>query len=476
MPASGSVRFSAFEKRWLAEAIRLRDEEAGPLDDREAVAAARASRGDVEARVVCRAVLLGEREGLSSAIATWRSRSRLVLMLASAFAVVSGFGAALTVLGDGTRAVTVVSALGGLLGLHFLSLFLWVAGLSLGGRDTGGALGRAWLWLSSRRAGPAAVCVAKALINVLARTGLLRWWLAVVTHGLWLLALCGALVGLLVTLSARRYGFVWETTILPADAFVYVVRLIGWLPAQIGFAVPDAAAVRASGAVAVSDESARIAWSSWLLGCVVIYGIMPRALLWIMCLTLWRIGRARVRLDLALPGYAVLAARLVPASERIGVTDADPGRIERPRIGGAHVVDGASALIVGLELPAEAQWPPPLPGGVRDAGVIDSRDQRKRLFADLEADPPARLLIACDARQTPDRGSLELIAELSRNAGDSRVWLMGVDGGDGAQRGVRTQHWREALLEIGMTRERIVEAAAPALDWLRGATNGVGNG
>ncbi|QTQ33177.1 DUF2868 domain-containing protein [Aromatoleum bremense] len=472
MPAPDSTRLTAFESRWLAEALRLREEAAGPLDDRDAVAAVRAIDGGVEERIVRRALLLGEHEGMAGMIAAWRARSRLVLMLASAVALASGFGAALAVLGDGTRAVNVVWTLGGLLGVHLLSLLLWALGLSLGGRDAGGALGRVWLWLSTRLspAGPAAGYVAKALAGLLGRARLLRWWLGAVTHGLWFAALCGALLGLLATLSARRYGFAWETTILSADVFVHLVRIVGWLPAQVGFAVPDAEHVRASGVAAAVDEAARIAWSSWLLGCVTMYGIVPRALLWAVCLVLWRVGRARLRLDLALPGYAVLVARLAPASERIGVTDADPGHFAGPRADGTHPLGSGAPLAVGLELPAGAGWPSALPAGVRDAGVIDSREQRKRLVAELQADPPARLLVACDARQTPDRGSLELIAELSRHAGDCRVWLTGGDGAGG-----HAPHWRESLDGIGMEAERVIGTPADAMDWLRGAGTGAEN-
>jgi len=474
MPVPDFVRLSAFEARWLAEAIRLREEAGGPLADRDAVAAARAAEGDLEARIVHRAGQLGARDGMARTITSWRARSRLLLMLGAAVALTGGFGAALAVLGDGSRAVNVVWALGGLLGVHLLSLVLWAVGLAVGGGDVGGAVGRAWLWLSSHTAtGPAAVHVAKALGGLLVRAGLLRWWLGAVTHGLWLIALAGALVGLLVTLSARRYGFVWETTILSADVFVDLVRVVGGLPAQVGFAVPHAALVQASGAAPVFDEAARRAWSSWLVGCLVVYGVVPRALLWALCLGLWRVGRARLRLDPALPGYALLAARLAPASERIGVTDADPGRFARPRANGPHTVAGASALLVGLELPADAAWPPALPAGVRDAGVIDSREERRRLLAALQADPPARLLIACDARQTPDRGSLELIAGLSRYAGEIRVWLTEADVAPG---GGRTEHWREALRDIGLAPARIIDSAAMALDWLRGGRAEAENG
>lgn len=447
--------------------MRLREEVAGPLEDREATAAARAAGGDIEARIVCRARRLGEREGLARAVASWSARARVVTLLLSAIALVSGFGAALAVLGDGTRPVNVVWALGGLLGVHLLSLALWVAGLWLGGRDAGGVLGRAWLGLSSRFSGAHETRdVAAALIGLLGPTRLMRWWLGAVTHGLWLAALCGAVFGLVVTLAARRYGFAWETTILPAELVVRGVAWIGWLPAQLGFPVPDAAAVRASGDAAVTGESMRVAWSSWLVGCVVVYGVAPRLLLWGLCFGLWRGGRRRLRLDLALPGYAVLVPRLAPASERIGVTDADPGRMPGPHAAGRHAVGNGRGVLVGLELAGRSDWPPPLPAGATDAGILDSREDRKRVVAALQADPPARLLVACDVRQSPDRGSLELIAELSRYAGETGVLLIDPDR---TEAGDRRRHWHDGLQGIGLSSARIDESRAQALAWLGGA-------
>lgn len=459
-----SPRFSAFESRWLAEALRLRESGSGPLEDAEAVRAARQSAGDAEQRILVRAQRLGEREGLAQAIAGWRPQARLLLAMLAAVALFSGFGVAVAVLGDGSRPVNVVWALGGLLGVHLLSLLFWFVSLWLGGRDAGGALGHVWLWLFTRfRSGHLPAQAGGALAALLGRSGLLRWWLGAVTHGLWLLALTGALAGLLITLSARRYGFVWETTILPTEVFVRFIQGLGRLPAQFGFAIPDIAAVRAGGADGAQDEAARLAWSSWLIGCVVVYGIVPRLLLWLGCFGAYLAGRARLRLDLSLPGYAALAARLAPASERIGVTDAAPATLPHAHVGTAHRVDGRDAVLLGLELRPDLPWPPPLPENARAAGVIDSREQRRRMLSELAAAPPARLLIAVDPRLSPDRGSLEFIAELSRPAGECRVWLIRPDAADDPE---RRQHWRESLHDIGLDTAAVIEDAQAALDWL----------
>lgn len=460
-----AVRFTTFERRWLSEAIRLREAAEGPLADRDASSAARASTGDGEARILLRAEQLAQREGMGAAIHPWWARARLGMVAMSIVAVLGGFGAALAVLGDGSRAVNVVWALGGLLGPHLLSLFLWCVGLWLGGRGSGGALGRGWLWLAGRFGGAAEVYLARALTGMLGRAGLLRWWLATVTHCVWTLALLGALMGLLVTLSARRYGFVWETTILSASVFVDFVQVAGWLPAQGGFLLPDAATVQASSGAGVFDEPARLAWSSWFIGCVVVYGVIPRLLLWALSFFLWRQGRSALRLDLGLPYYASLLGRLAPASERIGVTDAAPKPFPGARVAGPHRTESGEAILVGLEMSGNSVWPPRLPAGVRDAGIVDSREQRKRTLERLRAGPPSRLLVACDARLSPDRGSLEMIAEMSRYAGECRVWLVQTEVNAQAE---RLLHWRNGLQGIELPEEGIIEDERVALNWLGG--------
>ncbi len=476
MPPEGgdAAGLPRFEACWLAEAVRLRELRDGSLEDRAAVAEARAAGGTPEARVMRRAALLGAREGLADALRAWKPRARLVLVILALVALATGFGSALAVLGEGGRPVNVVWALGGLLGVHTVALLLWLASLAAGRGEGGGALGRAWLWLSARLAGASAARdLTAALGAITARTGLARWWLGAVTHGLWLAAMAGALVGLVATLAARRYGFVWETTILPADTFVGFVAAAGWLPAQLGFTVPDEALVRASGVAALSDEAARIAWSSWLAGCVTAYGLVPRLLLWAGCLLLWRVGRARVRLDLAAPGFAPLIPRLCPESERLGVVDAAPAHLHRARVARHGVADASARVVVGLELDPGAAWPPALPPGTRDAGVVDTREERRRVLAQLAAAPPGRLLVACDARRSPDRGSLGMIAELAAHAGECRVWLVHADA---PAAGERLAHWYEGLAAVGIAPQQVSESEAAALRWLGAAPDGTAAG
>ncbi len=472
LPAS----LTPLEARWLAEVVRRHEERHGPLEDSAALAAARGERADLERRILRRADLLGAREGWRDAVLRWHGRARLGLLAGAILALLLGFGAAAGVLGDGSRPVNVVWALGGLLGVHLASLLLWLLGMALAGRGRaasagrGGLAGRLWLRLvSALDRSTAAADLPAALAGLLGRGRLAAWGVAAVSHGLWALALGGAAAGVLLLLATRRYGFVWETTILPAQAFVSLVKALGVLPAVFGFPVPDAATVVASGDGAVTSEAGRRAWSGWLLGCLLVYGVVPRLVLAAACAGLWQRSVRRLALDLSRAGYARLRFRLLPASERLGVSDPAPGAMPRPHRPGAHPAEGEAAALVALELGDDLRWPPDFDaaGGevvdTVDAGRLDSREQRRAALVRFQAHPPRRLLIAVDARLTPDRGSLGLIGELADRAVQTRVWAMRSPGAGGDE---RVALWRDGLLRLGLAADGLITEAAAARAWL----------
>lgn len=447
------------DKRWLTEAVRLREEHAGPLDDQEANRRARQLGGDLATRIENRALWLAERDGMRAALLHWKQGARLALLVLLAVAVLSGAGLAFAALGDGQRPVNVFWAVGSLLGVNLLLLLSWAMSFSLAG-EQGASLGRVWLWLSEKLARDAqAVHLAPALLLLLQRQRLNRWLLGALVNGLWLLALGSALLVLLVLLATRRYGFVWETTILGDQTFIDLTQALGALPALLGFSVPDVAMIRASGVSQPVLELARQAWAGWLLGVLMVYGLLPRLLLAATCLWRWRRGRQHLSLDLQLPGYSTLREALMPSSERLGINDPEPAAMpEVARLADAE--HSAGALLVGLELDDQRPWPPALPASVVDAGILDSRESRNRLLEQLSRFPPARLAIACDPRRSPDRGSLALIAELARSAGATRIWLMQAPPGQ-ALDSERLGDWHQALEKLDL---RFADTAP--LHWL----------
>lgn len=451
---------TGFTARWLAEVVRLREAGGGLGDDRAAENAARQAPGDIEQRILFRAAWLAEAGGQVDSLVAWRHGARALLVILLVFAFAGGLGSVASVIGFGSGTINIVWALIGLLGLPTVTLVLWLLSVWGDGRG-GGLLGRGWLWLSRRRwRGPDRAQVVRGLHALLSSAGLFRWVMGTVSHAIWALALAGALVGLGIALSVWEYGFVWQTTILPAGVFVRVVDVVGWLPSQIGFAVPDAELVRVSGGVPAVDQSARQDWASWLVGAVVVYGLLPRLLLLSLCLgRLWR-GVGRLRLDLGQPYYAALAARLAPTSERLGVLDADDHAARTPRLAAPHPTDSRAGVLVAVEwaqIPPE--WPS-LPGRSGWVERIDGRNSRQQVMARLAADPPARLLLACNPRLSPDRGTLALIAALSRHAGETRIWLPALD-----DDGERRERWCEALEQLGVPPSHLYDDGALALAW-----------
>ncbi|WXL25420.1 DUF2868 domain-containing protein [Ectopseudomonas mendocina] len=439
--------FSGLNALWLSETIRLREEHAGLLEDSEANRRAQAQGGNLSQRIQTRALFLAERDGQSQGLAHWLQGARLAGVLLLVLAVIAGSGLAVAALGDGQRPVNVFWALGSLLGLNWLMLLLWLLGLLV--RDSTGALGRLWLWLSEKLARDAqAAQLAPALMLLLQRQRLTRWGVGLLTHGFWLATSLSALITLLILLATRRYGFVWESTLLSSETFITLTQTIGQLPALLGFTLPDAELIRASGDNPLANEGARQIWAHWLVGVLIIYGLLPRLLLSLLCLWRWSRGTAKLELDLSQPGYSLLRERLQPSSERLGVCDADPGQLYQPQAGQTGL-NSDGAVLVAIELDPQRPWPPALPQGISDAGVIDTREQRRQLLEQLSRFPAQRLLITCDPRRSPDRGSLALIGELARNAAATRVWLLQPPPGE-ALDSQRLGDWHQALDQLGL--------------------------
>lgn len=465
---AGERETGSFTEHWLAETIRLREALWGPLDDAKEVRRARAEGNGFPERLLLRARYLAKREKLDLLVERWRRGSRGALAAMGLAALMAGAAAASGALGDGSRSVNVLLAMTALLGLNTLALVFWLLGFLVKGASDGSWLGEAWLWLTRKLArGPDAALAPRALAEVLGRNRAMRWLLGSVSHGWWSLALGSALLTLLAVLSARRYSFNWETTLLSPDAFVWLTATLGWLPAHLGFAIPPDALVRASDGLQTLPEPAQALWSSWLIGCVVVYGLLPRLALLAISLLQSRRRLTALRLDTGLPGYAELRDRLSPTSEKTAI-DAPAGATYQTRV---HPRErqpseaGQSALL-GIELPPEQNWPPQtLPPGVADLGVIDNRQQRNELMEHLQTQAPGKLLLVCDVRQTPDRGTLALLTELAGLSAQSHIALPAT--GEGAtDMDARTASWHEKLQVAGFTAEQIHIDMEKAMQWL----------
>ncbi|MES3006764.1 MAG: DUF2868 domain-containing protein [Pseudomonadota bacterium] len=495
MTSAPEPQLSRFEACWLAEAVRLRELAAGqrtPLNrmaDTPIAELAPPIVGGEELWLLRRAADISRGNGLLDAALAWRRRAGWLLGVLCGLAVLSGCTAALSFFGAQERAVNVIWTLLGLIGMPVLALLLWLVSSLLNGRVGGGLPGALWLWLMNHvpRVGHRTnhdpnfdpeIAVMHALTTMTHRSGLGRWWLGFITHSLWLLALVACLLTMLLALSLRSYGFVLETTILAPADMATLVQNVGALPARLGFAVPDTdmTAAALSGTLvsdlATQSEAMRRAWSSWLTGGLLVYALLPRLLAWgFAALRLWQL-QARLGLDISLPGYAELLGHSgLPYSP--GVVDAAPPPSLPAQVAAIHRVRGLrsqGAVLLGLELGRDILWPPARFAApatdISATEVVESREQRRAVMAQLVAQPPTRLLLACDARLSPDRGTLGWIAEVSHHAGELRVWLVSPDTDAAAVVQEREQIWRSSLGGIGLWSERVMNTESMAYAWL----------
>lgn len=427
-------KLSALTPYWLLEAVRLKESQWGPIEDAAEVRRVLASEGSLEQRLLHRAQLLSQRQGWRQKIHTMQRLMGWSLVGLWLVFVLIGAGAALGALTTTDGRVNVLWALLTLLAVPSLSLFLWLVALGLNQRadkSTGLGVAQIWLWLSRRLIkGPDQLVLFNAFFLVfLSKQRLWHWVLSLVNHSAWLIGLSAMMATLLLQLAAKRYSFNWETTLLGPDSFVQLVQVLGWLPGLLGFSTPSAEMIRLSDGLQVVPSAVQVQWSSWLMGCVLVYGFLPRLL--VLWLSIWRFNRGctRLRVDTDQVGLLELRQRLMPMTEYVGV-DAQAGadqvplaqtQVQRPSV-------QAATVVVGIELALEQTWPPAqLPTAWNDAGLVDSREQRAELLRCLSVNQYEHLVLCVDAEHTPDRGVIAWLAELATYSRFVSICLLNAD-------------------------------------------------
>ncbi|ETF02877.1 membrane protein [Advenella kashmirensis W13003] len=452
----------SFKDFWLTEAIRLREDHWGPLDDSAFIRELRSGNDLPEEKIVRRARLIAERENTRQLIDKWTHGARLALLILAVLAVLGGVGTAASVLGATDRHINVLLAIVALLGVHSLTFLFWILSFFLSAK-TFSWLGELWLWLSRKIArGPEAALAPQSFVSLLSQNSALKWTLSCVSHGFWVLFFLAALLSMLGLLAAQRYTFGWETTILSPDVFVSLTRTLGVLPGLLGFPMPDADMVRHSTAGATLSENTYAIWSAWLLGVVFVYGLLVRALSLILCLWQLRGALRGLALDINLPSYSRLVTRLVPTSEGLGIDAPAGDDITAQRQDNATLPFSSDPVYVGIELPPGPAWPVfSAAPDTQDGGILETREQRHALLDKLHAHSVKGLLLVVDAAQTPDRGTLHLISELASLARATHILLW-----QHPDRGSRRATWQTQLAQAGFLPDTVHSDIDTLPDWI----------
>lgn len=458
-----------FTELWQTEAIRLKEHHHGAMDDSAYIYALRAQQLSPKQKVISRAQRLASASGLTQDISNYRSLAKYALFLLLVLSVFSGIGLAYAALGSRSSEVNLLSAWVAILGLHALSFTIWLVYLFVPKRNDKDypLLGKLWLWITKKLSrGPNASLVPNALFSLTRQQRSTSWLLSTISHALWLTVLVSALATVFFLLSTRRYTFVWETTILSAESLENIAYILGLIPSWLGFPMPEVNQLLTVGAT--DNLALHALWSSWLVGQIIIFGILLRLIAFIICLAISRFRLARCQLDINTAAYASLLARLEPIAINIGVDSPAP-ELTAPALEKASLdLSGKGTLIVGIELDPDEKWPIVDSNNnerLIDGGNIESREQRHQLLSELgqRSDPLQQILFICDAEQTPDRSHLNLMQTIAHFGQKHFILLINRHNPDRDQ----SKLWLKSLTDSGVEREAVFmdqEAAYNMLD------------
>ncbi|MGP4969277.1 DUF2868 domain-containing protein [Psychrobacter aquimaris] len=282
----------------------------------------------------------------------------------------------------------------------------------------------------------------------------MRWYLGRFSHQLWLATLTGMLLAIIFLLIVRQYSFSWESTLLSDQALITLTQLLGWLPSMVGFDVPDSTAIVQSRLVtdAMPLAVAR-QWAGLLVGSLLMYGIVPRAIAWAFCALMFR--RKKMRLDIKQPYYQ----KILNFWQR-QVVDADDFNNEASvPIAPKAQVSAGKKLVALLEYPSEQNhwWQSGLnadlnmDSDIENFGIIDDRDDMARLKKYLD-DHPVQVLLGIHSKALPDRGTLRKLDQIASHAKDGLIVQLLSDSSAleltkqvANHQDVRYQQWQTAL-------------------------------
>ncbi|MCR6653452.1 MAG: DUF2868 domain-containing protein [Cellvibrionaceae bacterium] len=376
-----------------------------------------------------------------------------LFLAAVLLAILAGVVTSIKALGSAGTQLNIFWVLGVLLGLSWLSLLLWLATLLLN-RDNAGVLAPLFRKLLDRilpaRREPSAQQAADRVWLqrlLFSSSGYLR--LGWITHGIWSAYLLGGLLGLLLLFATRQFDFVWESTLLGGDSFVAITGALTPPLAAIGVPVPDAGQILTSSLdqTPVNAAQTRRVWAIFLLGCVLIYGLLPRLLMGLICVLAERRAQSRQTLDLNQPYYIRLQREFWPQSSRPRVLDADDQPAAPLPTGGKAGQLPANCQWFGLELPAQFSLPAATP-----PDFINLRDEasRRNALAAIKAQRGAVALLV-DGNKAADRGLQRVVMELAEVAGARNLWL--VLRPQAAE--AKHQSWLQAAARAGLTPEQV---------------------
>lgn len=403
---------------WLTETVRLIEKEKGRFQDDEANRQARVLQGQFADRIIKRALVISEQNGLQTAQNYWLHGARISLIILFIIAVFSGVGLGISALAQ--NPINLYWALLCLLGVHFVTLFFWIMCCLFLPSESGSLFIQLWRWLTDKFSRQTTISqLLPAFVSLFGNN--IRWLIGLVVNLLWSIILFSALIILLALLSTKHYSFEWQTTLLTTDTVVDITHYLGKIPALLGFPLPNSEMIRSS-EYPLSDSDIRSAWAIWLLGVFIVYGFVIRLMLFIFCWFKWMMARQNLTLNIHYPEYQLLRDELEFSHDK-SIIDPDNvnhnSAINVTEITHNHL-DVKKNWLVAIEM--DEQWA--VPAEVNFLGFLNNGEQQRSKLDYLQQYPAEKLLIAIDTDRAPDRGILNLITLLMGKSQQVRLWFV----------------------------------------------------
>lgn len=416
---------------WIAQTIHLIEQESGRFADQDINRQVRAAQTSSINRIVMRALMLSKKNGLFSAQQTLLRAANLSFIILIFLSIMLGASLALSALSQDP--INLYWALFSLLGVHLVTLIVWLMSFFFFSNWGGSILVYCWLWLTKKFSQKKTVQqLIPAFVELFGSQ--IRWLIGFILNLFWTFILTSALVVLVVLFSTEHYRFEWKTTLLSSGTIIDLTHYLGSIPALIGFTLPNDDVIRAS-EHALNAGDARFAWAVWLLGVFIVYGVAIRFLCMIVCAINWLICSRKVKLDTKHPHFQVLTNELQPIS--VNIEDEDKHGERSINYSPYHYVENAKgAFLVAIDI--TESWTPP--NSVTFLGFLNTREQRRNILDYLQLTPAKKLLIAIDTDRAPDRGMLNLINQLMNKSQQNRLWFI--------NNGKQMKNWQALSLQL----------------------------
>lgn len=415
---------SKFDQQVLIEQLRLIEAEAPLVDDMADQFAQQTRTAGFSERLWIRAKHLVVRNDLAHVLHRAEKLTGLAIGAGIAVAGVLGALAAKLALSGGNT-INIYWLLLVLLGFNFFSMLIWLVGVSVNSEGLmTGVLAKATRWipafLTKKNQNSAAADRAWLASHFGGRVG--KWQLSALTHCLWLVYLLAGLAVVLLVLMARQYDFVWGTTLLSDGAFVRLTEWLGSPLQALGLSTPTPEQVLQTrlGHQSTFSASHSNVWAQFLIGALLVYGVVPRLLLWVWSLWMRASAKRSFTPDYYLPYYIELRQQLRVYARTSEICDDD--EVTNDLSGSSQVgVDDPNAVAkhlpvdaswVAVELGEELKWPPGIASENSDLGQVNDRQSLASIMEKLKNANADCVVIAVAARRAPDRGIQRTIVNL----------------------------------------------------------------